>query len=228
MCRVGWPPGRLTTPRSEKNTPRRNPVPSALAAASLAAKRLAKVAARIRSVRRQRLGAFERGEHPFQEAVAVARDRGLDPADVADVRPQAEDHPFARSTLLMPAAARRPAITFARWPRSRTSTSISTSMKSCWRLTILQVGNHPVLLRQALVISASAAGSLSAITLIRAVCALARPAASGFQSTSMKRSGVAAKPASVGQSRPWIVTPLPVATMPTIGSPGTGWQQPAK
>ena len=38
---VGCPDGRFTTPRSAKNTPRRNPVPSALAAASLAAKRLA-------------------------------------------------------------------------------------------------------------------------------------------------------------------------------------------
>ena len=38
---VGCPEGRFTTPRSEKNTPRRKPVPSALAAASLAANRLA-------------------------------------------------------------------------------------------------------------------------------------------------------------------------------------------
>jgi hypothetical protein len=38
---VGWPLGRLTTPMSFQNTPRRMPVPSALAQASLAAKRLA-------------------------------------------------------------------------------------------------------------------------------------------------------------------------------------------
>ena len=38
---VGRPPGRLTTPMSRQNTPRRKPVPSALAQASLAAKRLA-------------------------------------------------------------------------------------------------------------------------------------------------------------------------------------------
>ena len=38
---VGWPDGRLTTPMSRQNTPWRSPVPSALAQASLAAKRLA-------------------------------------------------------------------------------------------------------------------------------------------------------------------------------------------
>ena len=38
---VGRPDGRLTTPMSRQNTPARRPVPSALAQASLAAKRLA-------------------------------------------------------------------------------------------------------------------------------------------------------------------------------------------
>ena len=38
---VGRPDGRLTTPMSRHHTPARNPVPSALAQASLAAKRLA-------------------------------------------------------------------------------------------------------------------------------------------------------------------------------------------
>src|SRR5262249_20078131 len=38
---VGFPEGRLTTPMSRQNTPARKPVPSALAQASLAAKRLA-------------------------------------------------------------------------------------------------------------------------------------------------------------------------------------------
>ncbi len=38
---VGWPLGRLTTPRSDMKTPRAKPVPSALAQASLAANRLA-------------------------------------------------------------------------------------------------------------------------------------------------------------------------------------------
>ena len=38
---VGRPDGRLTTPISRQNTPARMPVPSALAQASLAAKRLA-------------------------------------------------------------------------------------------------------------------------------------------------------------------------------------------
>ena len=38
---VGCPDGRLTTPRSEKNTPRRKPVPRAFAAAYFAANRLA-------------------------------------------------------------------------------------------------------------------------------------------------------------------------------------------
>ena len=39
--------------------------------------------------------------------------------------------------------------------------------------------------------------------------------------------GRAAKLSSVRQSREWMVTPLPVVTMPTILSPGRGWQQPA-
>ena len=38
---VGWPERMLTTPMSRQKTPRRMPVPSALAQASLAAKRLA-------------------------------------------------------------------------------------------------------------------------------------------------------------------------------------------
>ena len=38
---VGWPERALTTPMSLQNTPRRMPVPSALAQASLAANRLA-------------------------------------------------------------------------------------------------------------------------------------------------------------------------------------------
>ena len=38
---VGRPDGRLTTPMSRQNTPARSPVPSALAKASLAAKRFA-------------------------------------------------------------------------------------------------------------------------------------------------------------------------------------------
>src|SRR5215472_15821879 len=40
-CMVGRPEARLTTPMSRQNTPLRMPVPSALAQASLAAKRLA-------------------------------------------------------------------------------------------------------------------------------------------------------------------------------------------
>ena len=39
--RVGWPLGRFTTPMSRQNTPWFKPVPSALAQASFAAKRLA-------------------------------------------------------------------------------------------------------------------------------------------------------------------------------------------
>ncbi len=51
---------------------------------------------------------------------------------------------------------------------------------------------------------------------------------SSFQATSSQRSGVSAKLASVSQSMVWMVTPLPVVTMPTMRSPGSGWQQPAK
>jgi hypothetical protein len=39
--KVGFPEGRLTTPRSRQKTPWLKPVPSALAQASLAANRLA-------------------------------------------------------------------------------------------------------------------------------------------------------------------------------------------
>ena len=56
-----------------------------------------------------------------------------------------------------------------------------------------------------------------------------RPSASSAVShdTSIQRSGVSAKLASVSQSIVWMVTPLPVVTMPTMRSPGSGWQQPA-
>ena len=43
----------------------------------------------------------------------------------------------------------------------------------------------------------------------------------------MNRSGVAAKLSSVWQPRACTVTPLPVVTMPTMRSPGSGWQHPA-
>ena len=107
-------------------------------------------------------------------------------------------------------------------------------MKSGCRLTIFRLATAPSCLAMALVRLASAVGSLAPITLIRAVWFGALPSvrptvsAVWFQSTSMKRSGVAAKPVSVWHSRAWIVTPLPVVMMPTISSPGTGWQQPAK
>ena len=126
-------------------------------------------------------------------------------------------------------------MTFDRWATSRTSTSTSASMKSGWRLTIFRLATAPSCLAMALVRLASAVGSLRAdhadprgVAGRLAVGRGRRSAPSWFQSTSMKRSGVAAKPVSVWQSRPWIVTPLPVVTMPTMSSPGTGWQQPAK
>ena len=95
-----------------------------------------------------------------------------------------------------------------------------------------QRGDRAVLLGDRVGDLASAAGSLLAITETRPVWPLAlagRSAAkaAGSQSTSMKRSGVAAKLSSVWHSRVWMVTPLPVVTMPTMRSPGSGWQQPA-
>src|SRR5439155_15097179 len=69
-------------------------------------------------------------------------------------------------------------------------------------------------------------GSLAIVTLIRPTWAAS--ASSLDQATSSQRSGSAAKLSSVSQSIVWIVTPLPVVTMPTIRSPGSGWQQPAK
>ena len=48
------------------------------------------------------------------------------------------------------------------------------------------------------------------------------------QATSIHRSGVSPKLSSVSQSIVWMVTPLPVVMMPTMRSPGSGWQQRAK
>ena len=55
--------------------------------------------------------------------------------------------------------------------RSRTSTSTSTSHEILLAVDDLEVGDRAVLLGEALVSSASAAGTLSAMTLTRAVCA---------------------------------------------------------
>src|SRR6185312_8307382 len=116
------------------------------------------------------LGAFDVGEDPVQESVAVTSDRRLDPPNVADVGTEAKDHqPFARSTPLTPLMLRRPTITLDRCARSRTSTSTRASMKSCWRLTILRLAIAPSCLAIALVRLASVPGSLPAITLMRAV-----------------------------------------------------------
>ena len=113
-------------------TPALKPVPKALAQASFAAKRLAKVGARSFSVRRMALARSVSVKTPLQKAVTEAFHRSLDAPDVAEIRPDADYHqPFARSTWVMPAVARRPAITVERWRRSRTSTSSRISQKSC-------------------------------------------------------------------------------------------------
>ncbi len=45
------------------------------------------------------------------------------------------------------------------------------------------------------------------------------------QATSTHRSGASTKLSSVSQSFVWIATPLPGVRIPTILSPGSGWQQ---
>ena len=86
----------------------------------------------------------------------------------------------------------------------------------------------PSCLATAFVIVANATGVLPAMALIRPVCvAFVRATSAASQSTSRYRSGVAENASAVGQSRMWIVTPFPWLTIPTIWSPGNGWQHPA-
>src|SRR5690242_2583188 len=113
------------------------------------------------------LGAFSDSEHSIQEPLAMAGDRRLDAADVADIRAKTEDHP--RSTPRIPTAPRSPAMTLERCDTSRTSTSTSASMKSDCRLTIFRLVTAPSCLAIALVRLARAVGSFAPITLSRAV-----------------------------------------------------------
>src|SRR5882757_9181796 len=54
------------------------------------------------------------------------------------------------------------------------------------------------------------------------------PSLTESQPTSIQRSDASEKLSSVAQSIVWMVTPLPVVMMPTMRSPGRGWQQRAK
>src|SRR4051812_42802399 len=75
--------------------------------------------------------ALHRSEYARHEAFPMPLEHAFDPPDIAQVRAQPEDQPRARSTWVMPFAARNPAITVERWRTSRTSTSTRTSKKSC-------------------------------------------------------------------------------------------------
>ena len=113
-----------------------------------------------------------------------------------------------------------------RWPKFLTPTSTIISKKSVERFNIFKFVMLPSSLAITLVSSANAPASWLRIIFKRAMCTSSPPVLS--QPTSTQRSGVSAKFSRVSQSEVWIVTPLPVVMMPTILSPGSGWQQLAK
>jgi len=96
---VGWPEGKLTTPISRQKTPALNPVPNALAQASLAAKTLG-IASRAGGAA---LGfsLFDVGENTFYEAWPIAVEGLFHPSDVDEIAAQPDDHdiPRARSMI---------------------------------------------------------------------------------------------------------------------------------
>src|SRR6202035_5828813 len=169
------------------------------------------------------------GEDAVHEAVAKACDRRLNAADIDQIAADAEDHrrqPRARSTELMTGVARNAAMIVDRCFTSATWISTMISKKSVERLVIFRLLILPPCLPIVVVRLPRLPGSLAIVTLIRPVWAAS--ASSLVQATSSQRSGSSAKLSSVSQSIVWIVTPLPVVTMPTMRSPGNGWQQPAK
>src|SRR5205807_9959325 len=89
------------------------------------------------------------------------------------------------------------------------------SKKSVERLVIFRLLILPPCLPIVVVRLPRLPGSLAIVTLIRPTWLAS---SSLLQATSSQRSGVSAKLSSVSQSIVWIVTPLPVVTMPTMRS----------
>src|SRR5216684_1367349 len=141
-------------------------------------------------------------------------------------RPHSRPQPRARSTELITGVARSAAMMLVRWRTSVTSISTRISKKSAERLVILRLVMLPWCLPMTVVRLPRLPGSLPRVTLMRPTCPASSPLL--VQATSSQRSGVSAKLASASQSMVWMVTPFPVVTMPTMRSPGSGWQQPAK
>src|SRR4051812_5830194 len=173
------------------------------------------------------------GENAVEKAIAEALDRLLDATDIDHVAADAEDHrtyrggaqPRARSTELMTGVARNAAMIVVRCLTSATSMSIMISKKSVERLVIFRLLILPPCLPITVVRLPRLPGSLAIVTLRRPTWLAS---SSLLQATSSQRSGVSAKLSRVSQSIVWIVTPFPVVTIPTMRSPGNGWQQPAK
>src|SRR3546814_824241 len=137
--------------------------------------------------------------------------------------------PLARSTELMLAVARRAAMILVRCFTSRTSISTNIPKKSVVRLVIFRLVMLPLCLAMIVVSALSAPGSLLMTRLMRPTWPCDFSASAGeSQARSSQRSGCSANCSSASQSMVWMVTPLPVVTMPTLRSPGSGWQQPAK
>src|SRR5215831_223125 len=167
------------------------------------------------------------GKDAVEKAIAKTLDHLLDSADVDDIAADAEDHrtirgggqPRARSTELMTGFARNAAIIVVRCLTSPTSMSIMISKKSDERLVIFRLLMLPPCLPITVVRLPRLPGSLAIVTLSRPTCTAS---SSLLHATSSQRSGVSAKLSRVSQSIVWIVTPLPVVTMPTMRSPGSG------
>jgi hypothetical protein len=122
--------------------------------------------------------------------------------------------------------ARNAAMIVVKCFTSPTSMSIMISKKSSERLVIFKLLILPPCFPMTVVRLPRLPGSFAIVTFTRPTWT-ASPSLPP-QATSSHRSGVSAKLSSVSQSIVWIVTPLPVVTMPTMRSPGSGWQQPAK
>ena len=157
ICSVGWPEGRLTTPRSEKNTPR----------AEAGTERL-----RGRFLGREALGIGCRLD-PLGTARALARSTGGEHASRnrspwraiaarsggcrrCRSRGRGSSRRSTPARPDCPPAPRSAAMTVRQMRRSRTSTSSSASMNSGWRLTIFRLAIAPSCCATALVSAASA------------------------------------------------------------------------
>ena len=110
---------------------------------------------------------------------------------------------------------------------SLTSTSMLISKKSAARLVNFRLEMLPSLAPIRVVMAPRVPGSLATTTSMRPTYG---PSASPStdHATSSQRSGVSSNCCRVSQSMVWTVRPSPEVTMPTMRSPGSGWQHSAK